>query len=464
MKNFQQTINKNSTISGVGLHTGIVTNVTFKPAKVDHGIVFQRIDLKNKPTIKADVDNVTDVSRGTTLEENNAKISTIEHILAAIAGLEIDNILIEVDGPELPIMDGSSIQFIESLEKAGIKEQNAYKTYFEIKENIFYNDKKNNVEIAIYPHNEFRATVMVDYNSPVLGSQHYTLNELSKFKNEVANSRTFCFLHEVEELFNKNLIKGGDLNNAIVIVDKIISENKLNKLSKLLGKKKVKVEKEGILNNVKLRYHNEPARHKLLDVLGDITLLGKPIKGHIIAARTGHKSNVEFTKLLKKEMVKNESKNINKYNIYSKPVFDINDIKKILIHRYPFLLVDKILYIDDTKIVGTKNITFNESFFQGHFPDNPIMPGVLMIEAMGQVGGVLVLKSIKSDLKNNILYFVGLENFRFRKRVIPGDVLIMQMEFIVPIKRGVAKMKGEVYVGDELVCEGILTAIVGKKW
>ena len=463
MKNFQQTINKNSTISGVGLHTGIVTNVTFKPAKVDHGIVFQRIDLKNKPTIKADVDNVTDVSRGTTLEENNAKISTIEHLLAAIAGLEIDNILIEVDGPELPIMDGSSIKFVESLEKAGIKEQNAYKTYFEIKENIFYNDKKNNVEIAIYPHNEFRATVMVDYNSPVLGSQHYTLNELSKFKNEVANSRTFCFLHEVEKLFKKNLIKGGDLNNAIVIVDKVISENKLNKLSKLLGKKKVKVEKEGILNNVKLRYHNEPARHKLLDVLGDITLLGRPIKGHIIAARTGHKSNVEFTKLLKREMVKNENKNISKYNIYGKPVFDINDIKKILIHRYPFLLVDKILYIDDTKIVGTKNITFNESFFQGHFPDNPIMPGVLMIEAMGQVGGVLVLKSIKSDLKNNILYFVGLENFRFRKRVIPGDVLIMQMEFIVPIKRGVAKMKGEVYVGDELVCEGILTAIVGKK-
>ena len=463
MKNFQQTINKNSTISGVGLHTGIVTNVTFKPAKVDHGIVFQRIDLKNKPTIKADVDNVTDVSRGTTLKENNAKISTIEHLLAAIAGLEIDNILIEVDGPELPIMDGSSIKFIESLEKAGIKEQNAYKTYFEIKENIFYNDKKNNVEIAIYPHNEFRATVMVDYNSPVLGSQHYTLNELSKFKNEVANSRTFCFLHEVEKLFKKNLIKGGDLNNAIVIVDKVISENKLNKLSKLLGKKKVKVEKEGILNNVKLRYHNEPARHKLLDVLGDITLLGRPIKGHIIAARTGHKSNVEFTKLLKREMIKNENKNISKYNIYGKPVFDINDIKKILIHRYPFLLVDKILYIDDTKIVGTKNITFNESFFQGHFPDNPIMPGVLMIEAMGQVGGVLVLKSIKSDLKNNILYFVGLENFRFRKRVIPGDVLIMQMEFIVPIKRGVAKMKGEVYVGDELVCEGVLTAIVGKK-
>ncbi len=463
MKNFQQTIKKNSKISGVGLHTGIISNITFKPAKINHGIVFQRIDLKNKPTIKADVDNVVDVSRGTTLEENNAKITTVEHLLAAIAGLEIDNLLIEADGPELPILDGSSIEFIESLEKAGIKEQNAYKTYFEIKENIFYRDKKNNVEIAIYPHNEFLVTVMVDYNSPVLGSQHYTLNELSKFKKEVANSRTFCFLHEVEELFNKNLIKGGDLNNAIVIVDKIISENKLNKLSKLLGKNKVKVEKQGILNNVKLRYHNEPARHKLLDVLGDITLLGRPIKGHIIAARTGHKSNVAFTKLLKKEVVKSERKNINKYNIYSKPVFDINDIKKILIHRYPFLLVDKILYLDDTKIIGTKNITFNEPFFQGHFPNNPIMPGVLMIEAMGQVGGVLVLKSVKSDLKNNILYFVGLENFRFRKRVIPGDVLTMKMEFIVPIKRGVAKMKGEVYVGNELVCEGILTAIVGKK-
>ena len=463
MKNFQQTIKKNSKISGVGLHTGIISNITFKPAKINHGIVFQRIDLKNKPTIKADVDNVVDVSRGTTLEENNAKISTVEHLLAAIAGLEIDNLLIEVDGPELPIMDGSSIEFIESLEKAGIKEQNAYKTYFEIKENIFYRDKKNNVEIAIYPHNEFRATVMVDYNSPVLGSQHYTLNELSKFKNEVANSRTFCFLHEVEELFNKNLIKGGDLNNAIVIVDKIISKNKLNKLSKLLGKNKVKVEKQGILNNVKLRYHNEPARHKLLDVLGDITLLGRPIKGHIIAARTGHKSNVAFTKLLKKEVVKSERKNINKYNIYSKAVLDINDIKKILIHRFPFLLVDKILHIDETKIIGTKNVTFNESFFQGHFPNNPIMPGVLIIEAMGQVGGILVLKSVKKDLKNNLLYFVGLENFKFRRKVIPGDVLIMKMEFIVPIKRGLAKMKGEVYVGEELVCEGVLTAIVGKK-
>ena len=463
MKNFQQTIKKKFTISGVGLHTGTISNVTFLPAKVDHGIVFQRIDLKSKPYIKADVDNVVDTSRGTTLEENNAKISTVEHLLAALAGLEIDNVLIEVDGPELPIMDGSSIEFIKSLEKAGIKEQEAYKAYFEIKEKIFYNDKENNVEIAVYPHNEFRTTVMVDYNSPVLGSQHYTLNELSKFKTEVANSRTFCFLHEVEELYKKNLIKGGDLNNAIVIVDKVITKKKLDDISKLLGKKKVKVEKEGILNNIKLRYHNEPARHKLLDILGDITLLGRPIKGHIIAARTGHKSNVEFTKLLKKELIKSEKKKIINYNILKKPVLDINDIKKILIHRFPFLLVDKILHIDEKKIIGTKNITYNESFFQGHFPNNPIMPGVLIIEAMGQVGGILVLKSVKKDLKNNLLYFVGLENFKFRRKVIPGDVLIMKMEFIVPIKRGLAKMKGEVYVGEELVCEGVLTAIVGKK-
>ena len=244
----------------------------------------------------------------------------------------------------------------------------------------------------------------------------------------------------------------------------LITKKKLDDISKLLGKKKVKVEKEGILNNIKLRYHNEPARHKLLDILGDITLLGRPIKGHIIAARTGHKSNVEFTKLLKKELIKSEKKKIINYNILKKPVLDINDIKKILIHRFPFLLVDKILHIDETKIIGTKNITYNESFFQGHFPNNPIMPGVLIIEAMGQVGGILVLKSIKNDLKNSVLYFVGLENFKFRRKVIPGDVLIMKMEFIVPIKRGLAKMKGEVYVGEELVCEGILTAIVGKKW
>ena len=284
MKNFQQTIAKQTGISGVGLHTGIVSNMTFIPAKTDHGIVFQRTDLNNQPIIKADVDNVDDVSRGTTLKENDAVINTVEHTLAAIVGLEIDNILIQIDGPEPPIMDGSSIEFIKVLEKAGIKEQNATKSYFEIQENVVYEDKKNNVEIAAYPLDEFRTTVMVDYNSPVLGSQHVTLNEISDFKNKIADSRTFCFLHEVEELFKNNLIKGGDLNNAIVIVDKVISKKKLLEISKMLGKKEIQVKKEGILNNAKLRHHNEPARHKLLDVIGDLALLGRPIKGHIVAA------------------------------------------------------------------------------------------------------------------------------------------------------------------------------------
>ena len=463
MRNFQRTIKNEGRIKGIGLHTGKNAKVKFLPAVINHGIKFQRIDLQDAPIIEADVDYVTTVERGTTITKNDVNISTIEHLLAAVVGLQIDNILIQIDSEEVPILDGSSKEFIECLESCDFMDQDAARNYIEISDKILYKDDENNVEIAAYPHSNYRITCMVDYNSEVLGSQHHTLNKISKFKKEISKARTFCFLHEIEQLHSKNLIKGGDLNNAIVIVDKVITKKKLDDISKLLGKKKVKVEKEGILNNIKLRYHNEPARHKLLDILGDITLLGRPIKGHIIAARTGHKSNVEFTKLLKKELIKSEKKKIINYNILKNPVLDINDIKKILIHRFPFLLVDKILHIDETKIIGTKNITYNESFFQGHFPNNPIMPGVLIIEDMGQVGGILVLKSIKNDLKNSVLYFVGLENFKFRRKVIPGDVLIMKMEFIVPIKRGLAKMKGEVYVGEELVCEGVLTAIVGKK-
>jgi len=463
MKNFQQTISKKITISGIGLHTGIVSNMTFVPAKIDHGIVFQRTDLKNGPSIKADVDNVTDISRGTTLKENGAVINTVEHTISAVVGLQIDNILIQIDGPEPPIMDGSSIEFIKVLEKAGIKEQNATKTYFEIPENIVFEDKKNNVEIAAYPLNDFRVTVMVDYNSPVLGSQHVTLNTLSDYKKRIAESRTFCFLHEVEELHNKNLIKGGDLENAIVIVDKILSKKKLSSLSKMLGKKNIEVKKEGILNNTKLRFHNEPARHKLLDVVGDIGLLGKPIKGHIVAARPGHKSNVAFTKMLKNMMLKNVRRPLPDINLLKKPLIDINGIKKILSHRFPFLLIDKIVYMDEITIIGVKNVTGNEFFFEGHFPGNPVMPGVLQIEAMGQVGGILVLKSMKNKPSNYILYFAGLESFRFRKIVVPGDTLLMKMQVIAPIKRGIAKMKGEAYVSNKLVCEGILTAVVAKR-
>ena len=460
MKTFQHTILNEGTISGVGLHTGKISILKFLPAKINFGIKFQRIDIGNKPIIKADVDNVIEVERGTTISENNGKVSTIEHLLAALVGLQIDNILIQIDGPEVPIMDGSSIEFIKCLEKCKIREQDGVRKYLEIPNSISYKDEKNNVEIAAYPFDDFRVTVMVDYNSQVLGSQHHTLNKVDNFKKDIAKSRTFCFLHEVEELFKQDLIKGGDLNNAIVIVDKVLNNNKLREISKMIGKKDIKIKKEGILNNTKLRYNNEPARHKLLDVIGDLALVGQPIKGHIIAARPGHKANIEFAKKLKSLSSKNKLI-APKYNINKKPIYNINQIKNILKHRHPFLFVDKIIHIDEMQIVGIKNVTSNEHFFEGHFPNNPIMPGVIQVEALAQVGGILVMNSIENSEKYTA-YLVGIENFRFRKMVLPGDTLILKSTFISPIKRRIAKMKSEAFVGDELVSEGIMTATIVK--
>ena len=460
MRNFQRTINVEGKLSGLGLHTGKKATLKFIPAIINHGIKFQRIDLDNKPLINADVDNVIAVERGTTLSQNDAKVSTVEHLLAAIVGLEIDNILIQIDNEEIPILDGSSKEFIKCLEKCEYKSQDAARKYVEIPEKITFLDEKNNVEISALPHNDYRITSMVDYNSEVLGSQHYTLNKISNFKKEISKARTFCFLHEIEELFNKNLIKGGDLNNAIVIVDKVVDNNKLDEISTLLGKKKVRVDKQGILNNVNLRYRNEPARHKLLDIVGDLALVGRPIKGHIIAARPGHKSNIEFAKLLKRFISK---KNINapKYDSKQEPVYDINEIKKILKHRYPFLFVDKITYLDDSEVIGIKNITVNEPYFNGHFPDNPIMPGVLQIEALAQVGGILVMNSINEPDKY-MPYLAGIKNFRFRKMVRPGDTLILRCRFDSPIKRGIAKMKAEAFIGNDVVGEGNMTATLQK--
>ena len=460
MKTFQHTILNEGTISGVGLHTGKISILKFLPAKINFGIRFQRVDLGNKPIIKADVDNVIEVERGTTISENNGKVSTIEHLLAALVGLQIDNILIQIDGPEVPIMDGSSIEFVKCLEKCKTREQDAARKYLEIPNSISYKDEKNNVEIAAYPFDNYRVTVMVDYNSQVLGSQHHTLNKVDNFKKDIAKSRTFCFLHEVEILFKQNLIKGGDLNNAIVIVDKVLNNNKLQEISKMIGKKDIKIKKEGILNNTKLRYTNEPARHKLLDVIGDLALVGQPIKGHIIGARPGHKANIEFAKKLKSLSSKNKLI-APKYNINKKPIYNINQIKNILKHRHPFLFVDKIIHIDEMQIIGIKNVTNNENFFEGHFPDNPIMPGVIQVEALAQVGGILVMNSIE-DSEKYIPYLVGIENFRFRKMVLPGDTLILKSTFISPIKRGIAKMKSEAFVGDDLVSEGIMTATIVK--
>lgn len=462
MNVYQHTIKAPVTVSGVGLHTGVNANMTFKPAKPNHGIKFQRTDLEGQPIVEADVDYVVDLSRGTTLEKNGARVNTVEHTLAALVGLQIDNVLIQLDGPEPPIMDGSSGLFIEAIETVGLEEQNAQRNFFEVPESVFHREGNRNVEIAALPLDDYRVTVMVDYNSPVLGSQHASLNKISDFKEEISNSRTFCFLHEVEQLYKNNLIKGGDLSNAIVVVDRKVEPNELDYLAELLGKPKVEAKEEGILNNLELRWKNEPARHKLLDVVGDLALVGRPIKAQILAARPGHAANVAFAKKLKKLMLETTKSNVPQYDPKLPAILDINKIQKILPHRYPFLLIDKIFHLDEEQVAGVKNVTFNEPFFQGHFPGNPVMPAVLQIEAMAQIGGILVLNTVP-DPENYWTYFLGIDNFKFRKMVIPGDTLVMKCELLQPIRRGFAKMRGSAYVGNNLVCEGTMTASIVKK-
>jgi UDP-3-O-[3-hydroxymyristoyl] N-acetylglucosamine deacetylase/3-hydroxyacyl-[acyl-carrier-protein] dehydratase len=462
MPEFQKTLKRKISISGTGIHSGEFVTISLVPAAVDTGFVFRRIDLVGHPEIPADVDLVVDVERGTTLQSNKIKIATVEHLLAALVGLSIDNVVIELDGEEVPILDGSSMPFVHLIEEAGIEEQNKEKEYFILEETINYYDPIKDVEMMAIPYHHYNITVMIDYNSDVLGRQFAQLKSIDQFRDEFATARTFCFLHEVEPLLKEGLIKGGDLSNALVIADEPLDKESMQRLSQKYNIPINDIKTEGIVNDFDLRHNNEPARHKLIDVIGDLALIGMPIKGKIYASKPGHSTNVEFAKKLK-NFIK-EKKKLNEIPTYDpnkEPILGLEDIKRYLPHRYPFLLVDKVVELSKDHIIGIKNVTFNEPFFPGHFPGDPIMPGVLQIEAMAQTGGVLVL-SQKEDPTGYMTYFLKIEECKFKQPVRPGDTMIIKMKTIGPERRGINQMQGLIYVGNKLVTEAILMAKVFK--
>ncbi len=462
MSDKQTTIKKSVSLKGTGLHTGQDVTITFKPAEEDTGFVFRRVDLENKPEIKALVDYVVETTRSTVLQYNGASVATVEHVLSAVSGIGIDNVFIEVDGPEMPILDGSSQLYVNILSEAGIIEQNAEREYFELEETITLIDDTKDSKIHAYPADELSLNVMIDYNSTVLGNQYACLNSLADYKAEIAPCKTFVFLKELEILLKNNQIKGGDLTNALVIVDKEFTQKEFDRIADLFHKDHQIYNGRGVLNEKDMTFSNEPARHKLLDLIGDMALAGMPIKGKIIASKPGHFSNIQFVKKIREQIKKNQKKNnVPTYNPDIEPIYDINKIKNILPHRSPFLFVDKIIELTENYVVGIKNVTMDEPFFTGHFPDEPVMPGVLIIEAMAQTGGILVLNSVE-DPENYLTYFLKIDKVKFKKKVVPGDTLILKLELLSPLRRGVANMKAQAFVGESLVTEGELMAQIVK--
>ena len=465
MSEKQRTLKTSIKLTGVGLHTGEKVTVEILPAKDNYGYKFKRIDLEGEPVIKADCDLVVSTERGTTLEDNGARVYTTEHILAALYGCRVDNALITLDASEIPILDGSSGPFVKEIEKVGCVDQRAEREYLELDENIAWEDLDKGIEFLAVPDSVYRLTVMVDYNSPVLGTQHASMYNIGEFNKEIASCRTFVFLKELEHLAKNGLIKGGNLDNAIVLVEReSVSQQELDRLAKLLGKEDLGITTDGVgigvLNSTKLAFENEPARHKLLDIVGDLALVGKPIKAHILAARPGHSGNVRFAKVLK-EYMNNQKKGKRQFDLTKKPLFDINTIEKMLPHRFPFLMVDKIMEIREDSILGVKNITMNEPIFAGHFPGNPIFPGVLQIEAMAQVGGIFALNKVE-DPHLYSTYFMKIDKVKFKQKVIPGDTIIFELFLLSPIRRGLVHMGGAGYVNGIVVVEAEMLAQVVK--
>lgn len=458
----QKTIKTEISLTGVGLHTGKEVKMTFKPAPVNNGFTFVRLDLEGHPVIEADANYVVNTQRGTNLEKLGVKIQTPEHVLAALVGCDLDNVIIELNASELPIMDGSSKYFVEALEKADVEEQNAKRNVYVVKEVISFTDEASGSEILVMPSDHYTVTTMVDFGTKILGTQNATLKNISDFKTEIASSRTFSFLHELESLLDNGLIKGGDLNNAIVYVDKEISATTMENLKVAFGKETINVKPNGILDNLTLHYPNEAARHKLLDVIGDLALIGTKIQGKIIANKPGHFVNTQFAKKMAK-MIKIEQRNyVPVYDLNQEPLMDIHKIMAVLPHRPPFLLIDRIIEMSDNHVVGMKNVTMNENFFVGHFPDAPVMPGVLIVEAMAQTGGILVLSTVP-DPENYLTYFMKIDNVKFKHKVLPGDTLIFKCDLITPIRRGICHMQANAYANGRLVAEAELMAQIAKK-